>query len=165
MTDPRDLLDAARYEFPDSPGRLVLADRIRDDDGDTPAVATLLREATGPLLCCERCGCPETGGWVCWDQNGDWHYLEDAQYMHPEYFRVLFGGNVEAVRHRCRSPRVVLVRGDRWHLLCPHCARLHRRMIAARRKRAATRDDREAERQDREDAAPNLFSGVDDDGA
>jgi len=57
---------------------------------------------------------------------------------------------------RARRPRVEFRAWDRWYLLCPFCVR----SLAARKANATRRANRQA----RADAAPNLFSGVDDDG-
>lgn len=158
MTDPRELLPAART---DPQTRLVLADRLRDDDGDTFAVGTLLRP--DGVLTCDGCGVHETSSWVCWDQNGNWHYLDDALNLDPERFHVYFGDHVETVEYRSEGVRLDLYRLthwgrgiSRWDLLCPHCHRVMARRLAAVKANAT----RKANARAKEDVAPNLFTGV-----
>ena len=151
MTDPRDLLDAART---DPTVRGVLADRVREEDGDTPAVSAVAG------MCCEVCGCPESGGkLMCRDRYGAWRdWWESHGLNSDEGFR-LFDMDDEAAGswNKPVAGRLALRRRDRWHLVCVPCSR----SLAAREANAT----RKANRQAREDAAPNLFSGVDDDGA
>jgi hypothetical protein len=158
VTDPRELLPAART---DPQARLVLADRLRDDDGDTPAVETLLRPDC--VLVCESCGIHETGSWMCWDQDGNWHYLEDAMNLDYELFHFYFGDYAAPPRYRSEGVRLDLYRvvcrwrgRTRWDLLCPHCHRVMARRLAAVKANAT----RAANRKAKEDAAPNLFTVV-----
>jgi hypothetical protein len=158
VTDPRELLPAART---DPQARLVLADRLRDDDGDSPAVVAVAD--VGKILCCQSCDIHETDLWMCWDQHGYWHYLDDALNLDPERFHIYFGDNVETVRHRSEGVRLDLYRvvcrwrgRTRWELLCPHCHRKVARSAAASRANAT----RAANRKAKEDAAPNLFTVV-----
>ena len=151
MTDPRDLLDAART---DPAARLVLADRLRDDDGDTPAVSAVAG------MCCEGCGCPDGVGFVArGGLTGRWYHLTDAQADNLRDENDLEGRAadgtpdriaVEALRRRSRLELCHHL--GRWWLVCEWCVR----SLRARRANATRRANRQA----REDAAPNLFTGV-----
>jgi len=70
MTDPRDLLDAART---DPTVRGVLADRVREEDGDTPAAEA------ARAMACEACGCPEGEYVGRGSLTGRWYQLTELQ--------------------------------------------------------------------------------------
>jgi hypothetical protein len=152
MTDPRDLLAAART---DATARGVLADRVREEDGDTPAA-----EAARAMVC-EACECPEGEYVGRGSLTGRWYQLTELQVR--EGFD-LEGHAADGTPDRIpveniyHHPRLELCHYlGRWCLACQRC----QRSLRSRQANATRRANRQA----REDAAPNLFSGVDDDGA
>jgi hypothetical protein len=149
VTDPCDILTLART---DPAARLVLADALQDVDGETRAA----RMAPCPDWCCERCGCPETEDWVCWDDDGQWHWLTDALVSSPEHYAHFFGKR-EAVESAVEAPKLTLVRLERWYFLCPHCRMRLARSRAATKANATRRANRDAARAAEQDAG-GLFA-------
>jgi hypothetical protein len=141
------LLEAARTD-PDVRG--ILADALQDADGETPAVKAVRNSSRGYcLVCCERCGLPDDGGfWVSWDHLGEWHWVD------PDVVAAVGTLRERAGFHEpggfAKSPKLTLYRSGRWHLVCPHCKRS---LVAA--KASATRKASEAAVRD----AGGLFAG------